>query len=87
MRAPCLVQGLPSFDSGDIVMDDQSNTSHPAPRKILKPRRLVLLASVAGLGIAVLGFGPSGYGSLNIPAWTASAHAAEAAQTLSLIHI
>ena len=58
-------------------MSDQPNTSPPAPRKILKPRRLVLLASVAGLGIAVLAGGPGGYLPLNLPAWTASAHAAE----------
>jgi serine protease Do len=62
-------------------MDDQSNPSHRAPRKILKPRRLALLASVAGLSMAVLVVGSGGYRPLNLPAWTASAHAAEAAQT------
>jgi len=36
-------------------MNDSRNT----PRKILRPRRLVLLASVAGLSIAILGFGPA----------------------------
>jgi serine protease Do len=61
-------------------MNDQSNTSHPAPRKVLKPRRLVLLASVAGLSMAVLAAGPGGYLPLNLPAWTSSAHAAETAQ-------
>jgi len=63
-------------------MDDQANTSHPAPRKLLRPRRLALLASVAGLGIAVLAFGPGSNGPLNVPSWMASAHAAEGAQTL-----
>jgi serine protease Do len=61
-------------------MDDQSETSERAPRKILKPRRLTLLASVAGLSMAVLVIGPGGYRPLNLPAWTASAHAAEMAQ-------
>jgi serine protease Do len=58
-------------------MNDQSSSSHRAPRKILKPRRLALLASAAGLGMAVLVAGPSGY--LLLPALTASAHAAETA--------
>ena len=58
-------------------MDDQSNTPPVAPRKIFRPRRLALLASVAGLSLAVLAAGPvANY----LPAWTASAHAAETAQ-------
>jgi serine protease Do len=61
-------------------MNDQSNTSHPAPRKILKPRRLALLASAAGLSMAVLAIGPSGYLPFNIPALASSAHAAETVQ-------
>jgi serine protease Do len=61
-------------------MDDQSNPSQRAPRKIRKPRRLALLASVTGLSMAVLVVGTGGYRPLNLPAWTASAHAAEAAQ-------
>ena len=48
-----------------------------APRKILRPRRLTLLASAAGLSMAVLLAGPGGYRPFNLPAWTASAHAAE----------
>jgi serine protease Do len=60
-------------------MDDRSNTSQPAPGKILKPRRLALLASIAGLSMAVLVFGPGGHWPLGVPAWTASAHAAEPA--------
>jgi serine protease Do len=55
-------------------MDDQSNTSPHNPRKILRPRRLTLLASVAALSMAVLVVGPGGYQPL---AWTASAQAAE----------
>ena len=55
-------------------MSDQSNTPPAAPRKIFRPRRLALLASVAGLSMAVLAAGPvANY----LPAWTASAHAAE----------
>jgi serine protease Do len=57
-------------------MQDQSNNPQ-TPRRILKPRRLALLASVAGLGIAVLAAGPGGHPPL--PAWTSAAHAAEAA--------
>jgi serine protease Do len=58
-------------------MHDQPNASRSTPRKILKPRRLALLASAAGLSFAVLAAGPGGYLPLNMPAWTSSAHAAE----------
>src|ERR1700677_4748559 len=61
-------------------MDQQSNNSRPAPREILKPRRLALLASVAALSMAVLVVGPGGYRPFNVPAWTASAQAAEMTQ-------
>jgi serine protease Do len=62
-------------------MDDQSNPSHHTPQKILKPRRLALLATVAGISMAVLVVGTGGYRPLNLPAWTAAAHAAETSQT------
>src|SRR5262249_26545480 len=55
---------------------NQDNASRPAPRKVLAARRLTLLASVAGLGIAVLLGGPNYHSPL--PAWTPSAQAAEA---------
>jgi serine protease Do len=58
-------------------MNNQSNASQPTPRKILKPRRLALLASAAGLSLALLAAGPGGYLPLNLPAWTSAAHAAE----------
>ena len=63
-------------------MDERSSNSRPAgnsqsARKILKPRRVVLLASAAGLGMAMLFAGP-GYTSINLPSWTSVAHAAEA---------
>jgi serine protease Do len=58
-------------------MSDQPNIPPVAPRKILRPRRIALLASVAGLSLAVLAAGPvANY----LPVWTAPAHAAEAAQ-------
>jgi serine protease Do len=51
----------------------------PTGRKVLTARRLTLLASVAGVGIAVLLGGP-GYRSVDLPALTSSAQAAETAQ-------
>ena len=60
-------------------MNDQPNTPRPSPRKILKPRRLALLASAAGLSLALLAAGPGGYLPFNLPAFTSSAHAAETA--------
>ena len=61
-------------------MDDRSSTPHRAQRKILRMRRLALLASVAGLSMAVFAIGLGGYRPLNLPAWISSAHAAEAMQ-------
>ncbi len=61
-------------------MNDRLNTSHSTPPKVMKPRRLALLASAAGLSMAVLAAGPSGYLPFNLPAFTSSAHAAETAQ-------
>ena len=57
----------------------RTNVSPPTGRKVLTARRLTLLASVAGLGIAVLLTGP-GYRSVSLPALTSAAQAAEAAQ-------
>jgi len=50
--------------------------SHPSHRNPLTARRLVLLASVAGLGAAVLFAGPGGYHAA-LPAWTSQATAAD----------
>jgi serine protease Do len=70
-------EGFPPHNIGDGNMDDQTRTSFSTPRKILKPRRLALLASVAGLSMAVLAAGPAGYLPFN---FAAPAHAAEATQ-------
>jgi serine protease Do len=48
----------------------------PNNRKFLSARRLVLLASVAAVGTALLMAGPGGYHA-NLPAWTAAASAAD----------
>lgn len=50
-------------------------TSYPVRSKIFSRRRLVLLASVAGIGAAVVLAGPMGYGRAQLPAWTSSARA------------
>jgi serine protease Do len=57
----------------------QTNASPPARRKVPAARRLTLLASVAGLGVAVM-LGGAGYRSPTLPAWTSAAQAAETAQ-------
>jgi len=54
-------------------------SSHLTTGKALTPRRLTLLASVAGLGIAVMAAGPGGYSPIGLPTWATSAHAADAA--------
>jgi serine protease Do len=57
-----------------------SNTSPPNKRRVLSARRLTLLGSATGLGLAMILAGPGGIPQLALPAWTSSAHAAEAAQ-------
>jgi serine protease Do len=57
----------------------QNNVSQPAGRKVLTARRLTLLASVAGIGVAVLLAGP-GYRSASLPPLTSAAQAAETVQ-------
>lgn len=64
-------------------MHNQPNSHSSKTSKLLKPRRLALLASVAVLGGAMLAGGPGGYPSINVPAWTSSAHAAEVAPNSS----
>jgi serine protease Do len=66
----------------DQTSQPQSDTPTAVQRKMLKPYRLAMLASVAGLGMAILVAGPGGYHGVRLPTLTASAHAAEAmAQT------
>jgi serine protease Do len=48
--------------------------------KILTARRLTLLASIAGLGAAVLLAGPGTYRPMNFATWTSAAQAADSAQ-------
>jgi serine protease Do len=56
-----------------------NNASRPTPGKVLAARRLTLLASVAGIGVAVMLGGP-GYGSPTPPAVTSPAQAVETVQ-------
>ncbi len=55
-----------------------NSASNIKRRKVLTGRRLALLATVAGLGMAVLVAGPGGYLPVNLPSWTSSAQAADA---------
>ena len=57
----------------------ESNRSSTKGR-VLSARRLTLLASAAGMGVALLVAGPAGYRQLNGPALTTSAQAAERTQ-------
>ena len=60
-----------------------TDTVNPAPaksRKILKPRRLALLGTVAALGVAVLVAAPKGYMPFEV-SLASPAHAAETTAT------
>jgi serine protease Do len=52
----------------------------PKQRNVITARRRVLLASVAGLGMAVLLAGPGGYYPSNLAAWNSAAQATEVVQ-------
>ena len=54
------------------------NPPLPKQHKHLSARRLTLLASAAGLGVALLAAGPGGYLPMTLPTWTSSARAADA---------
>ena len=54
--------------------------SQPHRSRIFLRRRLLLLASVAGISAAVILAGPMGYGRIQLPAWTSAARAAETQQ-------
>ena len=59
-----------------MMQIDSANLNSP---KDLPARRMVLLASVTGLGIAVVVAGPLSYRALSLSSWTSSAQAADAA--------
>ncbi len=56
-------------------------TDHPLRSRIFSRRRLVLLASVAGIGAIVALGGPMGYTRLSLPPWMSSARAADSPRT------
>jgi serine protease Do len=53
---------------------NEFNPSSPAPRARVSPRRIVLMGSVAGIALAVLLGGPSGFA---LPTWSNQVQAAE----------
>ena len=55
---------------------NEINPSSPARRRV-SPRRLVLMGSVAGIALAVLLGGPSGFRQVALPSWSNQAQAAE----------
>src|SRR3954470_6612524 len=61
-----------------MVPTTQASTSNPTGTKLRRPRSSVLLASAAGIGLALVLAGPGAYNQLG--AGTTAAHAAEAAQ-------
>ena len=61
-------------------MNDRVNSDSTASRKILKPRRLALLGTVAALGVAVLAASP-GSSPFSVNSLIAPAQAAEASAT------
>ncbi len=56
----------------------QVNSSNSTRPRILSAQRLALLASVTGLGIAVVAAGPASYHSLSLPSFMSTAQAADA---------
>ena len=56
---------------------NESNPSGPAPRRRISARRLALMGSVAGVALAVLLGGPSGFRQVSLPAWSNQVQAAE----------
>ena len=61
-------------------MNDRVNSDTTTSRKILRPRRLALLGTVAALGVAVLATAP-GSSPFSATSFIAPAQAAEAAAT------
>jgi serine protease Do len=59
---------------------NESNLSSPARRSHISPRRLALMGSVAGIALAILLGGPSGFRQIPVPAWSNPVQAAETLQ-------
>ncbi len=59
---------------------NEFDTSGPSPRRRISARRLVLMGSVAGVALAVLLGGPSGFRQVSLPAWSNQVQAAESVQ-------
>ena len=55
---------------------NEINPSSPARRRV-SPRRVVLMGSVAGIALAVLLGGPSGFRQVALPSWSNQAQAAD----------
>src|ERR1700681_698615 len=56
---------------------NESNPSSPAQSRRISPRRIALMGSVAGIALAVLLGGPSGFRQIPVPAWSNQVQAAE----------
>src|SRR4051812_18532617 len=65
---------------GHLDMTDRVNSDTTTSRKILRPRRLALLGTVAALGVAALVAAP-GSSLFSATSFIAPAHAAETAAT------
>src|SRR6266700_5562236 len=63
-----------------IMTPDNATPGNTRPRVPFRARRIALLASVAGIGAAVLLAGPGGFDRVSLAGLTGPAHAAEAAQ-------
>jgi serine protease Do len=56
---------------------NEFNPSSPTPRRRVSPRQIVLMGSVAGVALAVLLGGPSGFRQAALPTWSNQAQAAD----------
>jgi serine protease Do len=56
---------------------NDSNPSRPVQRGRISPRRIALMGSVAGIALAILVGGPSGFRQIPLPTWSGQVQAAE----------
>jgi serine protease Do len=78
--APFLREGrLAIIRFKELSAMEHTNNPLSKQHSALSGRRLTLLATAAGLGVALLAAGPGGYLPMTFPAWFSSAHAAESA--------